>query len=227
MKQRPRSAFSLLELLMVLGVLGALMGMLMPSVGLIREKAQRMVSANKLRQVGLAVASYTQLTGESLKAASLQEWMAELASETQLVEQEVYFFTEDPLVRALADPIPLVVAERAGPGDWRPVPGLEALPVGLAVASGLDPFAPPSTTPVAWTRGLTVHGSWRDHGSARSGVYGAEGGFIVFLDGHVRFYRDLTRDGGQLVSADGKQTADIRAALGPGVKAFDYLGEVF
>jgi prepilin-type N-terminal cleavage/methylation domain-containing protein len=220
--------FSLIELLMVLGVMGILMGMLIPSVGVVREKAQRMATANKLRQVGLAVATYQSMTGRSLAATSLADWMGRLAAETGLGEGELYLFKEDPLVAAIPARIPPMLVERAASGAWLPVEGFAEWPVGLAVASGLSLQSNPSTTPVAWTRGLTTEGRWLDHGSPRAGVYGAAGGFIVFLDGHVAFFRDLREDGGLLVGqSDGRRTSDIREALGPGVAAYDYLGRIF
>lgn len=220
--------FSLIELLMVLGVMGLLMGMLIPSVGVVREKAQRMATSHKLRQIGLAVATYQSVTSRSLSGSSLAEWMSRLAGETGVGDGPLFLFEEDPLVAAMPGPVPPVLVEKNAQGQWQAVDGFGDLPIGVAVVSGTSILASPSTTPVAWTRGLTAEGTWLDHGSNRSGVYGAEGGFIVFLDGHVRFFTDLAEDGGQLVRfADGRQTADIREAIGPGAVVYDYQGKVF
>lgn len=213
---------------MVLGVMGLLMGMLIPSVGVVREKAQRMATGHKLRQIALAVATYHAATGRSLSADSLEDWMRKLAEETGVCEGELFVFEEDPLVAAIGDEIPPVLVKPSGAGSFEGVDSFSEWPIGIAVASGIRPVADPSTTPVAWTRGLTPEGTWLDHGGERAGVYGAEGGFIVFLDGHVRFYRDLREDGGRLVVyGEGTRTHDIRQALGPGTKAFDYRGPVF
>jgi prepilin-type N-terminal cleavage/methylation domain-containing protein/prepilin-type processing-associated H-X9-DG protein len=228
MKQTRTRGFSLIELLMVLGVMGILMGMLIPSVGVVREKAQKMATGHKLRQVALAVATYQNMTGRALTAPSLADWMGRLATETGIGEGELFLFKEDPLVAAIGAPVPPMLMERDASGAWQPVDGFADWPVGIAVASGVSPLSNPSTTPVAWTRGLTLDGTWLDHGSPRAGVYGSEGGFIAFLDGHVAFYRDLREDGGQLVSQrDGRRTADIREAIGPGATAHDYVGRVF
>jgi hypothetical protein len=213
---------------MVLGVMSILMGMLIPSVGVVREKAQRMATGQKLRQIGLAVATYHSITGRSLAADSLGEWIERLAMETGVREGKLFIFEEDPLVSVSADSIPPVLVENSGSGDWEVVRGFEEWPCGIAVASGVSPLSDPSTTPIAWTRGLTLDGTWLDHGNPRAGVYGSEGGFIVFLDGHVEFHRDLRTDGGQLVTHDeGRRTANIREALGPGVTVHDYRGSVF
>jgi len=223
-----RKGFSLVELLMVLGVMSLLMGMLIPSVGVVREKAQRMATAQKLRQIGIAVATYHTTAGKPLVADSLEAWIAELARETGLREGDLFLFDEDPLVMELTSGIPPVLVENSGGGDWEPVGRFSGLPIGVAVASGVSPLSDPSTTPVAWTRGLTESGSWEGFGSDRSGIYGSDGGFIVFLDGHVEFHRNLTHEGGQLITwEEGRRTANIREALGPGTKAYDFLGQVF
>lgn len=213
---------------MVLGVMSLLMGMLIPAVGVVREKAQRMATAQKLRQVGIAVATYHTTTGKALVADSLGSWISELARETGLRQGEIFLFEEDPLVMQLPDGIPPVLVENSGGGDWEIVGGFSGLPVGVAVASGVSPLADPSTTPIAWTRGLRDDGSWIDFGSPRAGIYGSDGGFIVFLDGHVEFHRNLGEDGGQLITWDeGRRTSRIRDALGPGTHAYDYRGQVF
>lgn len=66
----------------------------------------------------------------------------------------------------------------------------------------------PANTPIAWTRGLREDGTWGE-----DGVYGTAGGFIVFLGGNVRTYRDLTSDGEQLFRPDGTRTSNILEAI--------------
>jgi prepilin-type N-terminal cleavage/methylation domain-containing protein len=222
------AGFSLIELLMVLGVLSILMGMLIPSVGVVRSKAQRMATAQKLRQVGMAVATYQSVTGRSLTGADLGDWMARLAAETGLREGEIYLFEEDPLLGQVTASVPPALVQPGSDGIWEEIDNFNDWPIGIAVASGISPMVNPSTTPVAWTRGLTSGGRWQDFGTERPGVYGAEGGFIVYLDGHVEFHKDLALDGGRLLRfSDGSPTADIREAIGPGVAVYDFLGRVF
>ena len=183
---------------MVLGVMAILMGMLIPSVGVVRQKAQRMATGQKMRQIGLGIAAYQNITGQALKAGSLGAWIGELATETGIREGKLYLFEEDPLVAASLDSIPPVLVRKTGVSSWTVIEGFDAFPVGIVAASGVSPMSNPSTTPVAWTRGLTTDGYWLGHDSERAGIYGDEGGFIVFLDGHVEFFRNLEKDGGQL-----------------------------
>jgi prepilin-type processing-associated H-X9-DG protein len=187
-----------------------------------------MATGHKLRQISLAVATYQSVTGRGLAGVNLGDCLGRLAEQTGISEGPLFIFEEDPLVAAIPDSIPPVLVEQNQPGVWDVVEGFEDWPLGVVVASGVSPLANPSTTPVAWTRGLTAEGTWLDFGANRAGIYGSEGGFIAFLDGHVAFYRDLGEDGGQLVSfQNGQRTSDIRAAIGPGAVAYDYLGRVF
>ncbi len=85
---RASRGFTLIELLVVIAIIAVLMGVLLPSLGMARMHAKRLVSTSNLRQIGLAMELYTQdneglfpetshgLTGQ---AARQRSWIFTLA----------------------------------------------------------------------------------------------------------------------------------------------------
>ncbi len=59
-----RAAFTLVEMLVVIAIIGILVSLLLPAVQAARESARRSECTNKLRQIGMAVTAYDALHGQ-------------------------------------------------------------------------------------------------------------------------------------------------------------------
>jgi len=68
-----RKAFTLMELLVVIGIISMLMGILLPSLGKARQQGQRICCLNNLRQMAIAAQTYAQANNDYYPVAQYRQ----------------------------------------------------------------------------------------------------------------------------------------------------------
>jgi prepilin-type N-terminal cleavage/methylation domain-containing protein len=223
----PRHGFTLIELLTVIAIIGILAAILIPTVGQVQERTRRTADLSKIRQIGQAALIYAsesegRLPGINLTndgrpstnaGVDLKKFAAALAQAGGLNEAGQWFSASETITSSqgfstILDASKTITTTFSG-----------ATTLSFVGIAGLATTLPAST-PVAFTRGLNATtGTWDPKDSGRFGVYGVDGGHIVFLGGNVQFFRDLTLDGGMLTNTSGAKTSDITATI-PGPPAY-------
>lgn len=219
---RRRAAFTLIELLTVIAIIGILAAILIPTIGSVREKAQRTVDGNNLREIAKAAMLYASDNNDRLPdpasaagaalggGSAVYRWPALLAKQQLLIDSSFYFAKNDP---EFSGDFPAAVVDPASPGrnevDAQFAAGLLAWEFVGGVKMG-----DPATTPVAFTRGLQANGTW----DAASGVYRDTGGFVAYLGGNVVFYHDATHV--FTAYGTGRKVSDVRKAIPPNAKIY-------
>ena len=99
-----RRAFTLTELLIVLGIVGLLIGLLLPAVNAVRQMAWQVRCASNLRQMGVALGSYTLRGSHTLPYAAIFNVTA--GSTLEGYGPDAFMMTWDDLLRPDLGPTP-------------------------------------------------------------------------------------------------------------------------
>jgi prepilin-type N-terminal cleavage/methylation domain-containing protein len=207
--------FTLIELLTVIAVIGILAAIIIPTVGKVRETAQRAVDANNLREIGKAAMIFAAENNDRLPdplAATAQQnvqtssnyfrWIGLLGRAGTLNDASLYFAKNDPLFDGVS---PATVIDPDDATHGKVIAALEAKTPSFEFVGGLK-MSDPATTPIAFTRGLNAQGTWDDG----KGAYRSAGGHVVFLGGNVQYFQSIDN---HLVNTAGKPTNDIRETI--------------
>lgn len=216
------NAFTLIELLTVIAIIGILSAIIVPTIGKVRETAQRAVDASNLREIGKAALLYASDHNDRLPDPSMVPapsvtapskyfvYLGLLAKYGGINEASLLFSKNDSLFDGFA---PSGILDPADPTKNSLHPDLLTRVPSINFVGGLK-VTDPSTTPLAFTRGLTASGTWNGVGStANLGTYGDQGGHILFLGNNVQYFKDV---GNKLVGTQGNLTSDLRSTVKAG-----------
>lgn len=209
-----RAAFTLIELLTVIAIIGILAAIFIPTIGAVREKAQRAVDASNLREIHKAALLYagdnndrlpdpTALAAVVTGGSPVHRWPGILAKNNILAEPSFYIAKNDALFNGT---FPAAVLNPDDATRRQLANDFTTAPLSWEFVGGVRMSDPP-TTPIAFTRGLQPNGSW----DLNSGVYKDTGGFVVFLGGNVQFYNSTVD--AFTSPTTGRKVTDIRQAI--------------
>jgi type II secretory pathway pseudopilin PulG len=216
-----------MELLTVISIIGILAAILTPMIGSAVNSAKKSKARRGLQQIAMAYVSFSTkgFASELNTCKKANEWAAALAKHEEMNVASMFILSDDYLVEAEHKLVPKTVVLMKN-GTWVINQDFEKFPLSIVVIAGVASRSPSSTTPIAYTRGLdNDSGKWRASNGSNGGVYGEEGGFIVFLDGHVEFYANLTDEKNMLMNYyTGEKTSKISEAVNYGARALSWTG---
>jgi len=224
LRRTSHAAFTLIELLTVIAIIGILAAIVIPTVGTVREKAQRAVDANSIREILKAAQIYAgenqdrlpdpqpaSIPNSVLNAPQLAwKWPGILAKNNILTDPTFYFAKNDP---AFSGTYPTFIIAPSAARNALHNTFTQGRSPSWEFVGGVK-MSDSARTPVIYTRGLQANGTW----SATSGVYKDTGGFIAFLGGNVAFYSNVQTPNSPFYSNNPTSTSqtqptDIRQAV--------------
>ncbi len=223
---RNRSGFTLIELLTVIAIIGILAAVLFPGVQAVMKSAKRSAASTKLSNIAKAFVNFnnsgsggSRVIGDtkswsetdSAYAKTIGEYAAVLAYTVDLNDAEIWYVEADQANESVVTFPKQVLVGAAGNRTIAPEVKNGAASTGFISWAAYTPTVRniSSTTPIVWTRGLKVDGTW----DATKGVWKSEGGHVSFGDGHVTWFDNTTDQFVDKTSTSGGVTSSWKKAV--------------
>jgi prepilin-type N-terminal cleavage/methylation domain-containing protein len=192
-----RKAFALIELIVVVSIIAILMSIIIPVSQKVFTSARKSKAQAAMKQIAQTYCRYYQDNGYIPTATDTKGLIKTFAEEGELNNADLFIFPGDSKAAT-------VLRENVCPWvDANDSPWTTGKQLSVALVGNIMKEVNQSTTPIAYSRGLGTNGKW-----TADGVWGTDGGFIGFLDGQVRWFKDLATDDNQLSIAK-SSTSDI------------------
>jgi len=191
-KQQLTFAFTLIELLVVIAILSILAGLLLPALGQAKEKGQRIVCLNNLRQWALATHLYTEenedflpLDGSNTGTSKTGAWYIELPRQIGIPDYQQLTWRTNAGIEPTASAWICPTNKRRSNGNNLFHYCLNHRVNGVGISN--EPVKITWIRPlqrVVWLFDNGGQGAWASQDNVHSNLHN-HGAQILFLDGHA------------------------------------------
>lgn len=216
-KLNSNNGFTIVEFLTVLTIIAIFSGFLFPIGNQIVRKARLSKDSHNLRQIALSYQQLIQNDEGTLTffkdISSINDWAIALAKLGGLNNASCY-------ISALSD-ITMDDNKTIVDKFKQTFDEFKNLSLSWVCLSPIPTNLPLESTPVLYSKGLNIEtGLWEE-----DSLYGSNGGFVVFLDGHTKFFHNLKN---QFIDfKTGKPTQYIQDSLPSYVHAYNSEGRLW
>jgi prepilin-type N-terminal cleavage/methylation domain-containing protein len=207
---RSSLAFTLIEIITVIAIIAVLLKIVLSAYAGIRQSAQKIDDSSHLKKIAAAWQEVAVERKKTSPFSDIKEFFLYLASSGRnvpdgeignmkvgdllLSDLSVYISSGDKYATKKYE-IPYITfnsdgtfANREddpfGSGSHNDIFGDHGALISYCFVTNLPGSVPLDTTPLGFSRGLTRQGLWDE----KAGLYGSKGGYIVYADGHLKWF---------------------------------------